>query len=212
MYRTFGFALILAIILIALIVLPANAGGPAQPMFSMWIHGLPGSWEYQTGDSMEAWIDPPFYNDGESNVPFAYPDHSDQFSVCYWLQGNQKYKIQSHSRPNQVGDMPFEGKIEVGANDPRTSLTIDWWIDNYQSPLSWYVSIYRIDTRQRVFSTLFDQAGYDHDVITIPMSRSGYDVFAVAFDPTAPVPEPSSLLALGSGLLAFGGFVLRRRR
>lgn len=203
--RNFSIFMVLVVFLVIMTVsaLPALAGGPAFPGFYLWINEIPGqSW---SGSGIDAWIN------NEDNIPFVYPANHDQFTVAYWLNGSEKLMSQAQSIPNEAGDIPFEGRIEVGSNDPRTTLTLDWIIYNYWNPVNWYVSIYRIDTRSRVFSkSLSPESANAWGTIEVPMSRQGYDVYAVAWGGST-VPEPGSVLALGTGLLGLLGLATRKK-
>jgi len=210
MKKTF---LVLAVVLMTLcaIVAPAFAGGPPQePQFNLSIQGLPG-WETTTSSHMSAIVKPPFYQNGEGSAYFYQPAHSDQFTVGYWENAGQKYAAQTMSQPYPSGNFQWEGFIEVGENDPRQTLSFEWWVET-GSNLNWWMQIYRCDTRSLVFRQLIEtDASNNWGTINTAISQDGYDILVAAWDPN-PVPEPSSVLALVTGFAGFGGFILRRRK
>ncbi len=192
----------------------AANGGPSQaPGFGLWIHGIQ-NWESTTSSFLQAVVNPPFYQNGEGNIPFAYPLHSSDFTVGYWQLDGQKFSTQTLAHVNPVGDFLWEGHIEVGMNDTRPTQTFDWWFTNtsMDANLSWFAVMYNVDTRHRVFMTSAEPGSVNNSgSFTTATSRGGYDFMVAAWTPTA-VPEPGNMLAMFTGLVGLTGFGIRRRR
>jgi hypothetical protein len=202
------------VLLVSCFATAALAGGGGQTQsFYFSVEGIPG-WTYYTGSSITANITPPFYQNGEGDVPYAAPLHSDNFTTAYWTtEGGQKLSTQCLSTPNPVGDLPFTAFVSVGANDTRSVQTFSWYIDNYQTNYTWFIAMYSVDTRHRVFMELVEPGGTNnYGSFTTRTSRGGYDLFATAFVNPSSVPEPGSMLALFAGLTGMAGAAYRSRR
>ena len=197
---------VLIVVSFVFVIVPAFAGpGLDQPFFSFQTFDPNG-----TPRGISALIDPPSSADGAGNIGFTTPSDSASPSI-YWVgDDGQFYATQTHSHPNPVGDLLWQAKVVPGQTDIRTALNFNWGVD--AGPYAWFVTMYRIDTRQCVFTRTISPGDVSWGNFSAPMSHSGYDLLAAAWDPTAPVPEPGSLLALGSGLVGMIGFAIRRRR
>jgi len=97
---------------------------------------------------------------------------------------------------NKAGAFNYYGYIGARTDPP----------DPYDGTL-WQGTVFSFDTPLAVGQKVSFKVYTDNSYYEGPYAES----FCVCVTPNA-VPEPSSLLALGSGLLGFGGFVWRRRR
>ena len=204
---------VLVALLLTLASSLAFAGGPGQsPAFYFGVQGLPG-WSLYTSSTATASVTPPFYTNGEGNVPYKAPLHDDYFTTTYFLTNKgQKLSTQCKSVPNRAGDLRFIGFVNVGANDTRTTQTFNWYADNSQSNLTWSAIMYSVDTGYRAFMKLIEPGSADNfGSFTTETSRGGYDILVAARN-TNTVPEPGSLVALLSGLIGLVGYGTRRRR
>ena len=187
---------------LVMLALPALAGSDSnQPMFWMGIEGLDG-WQGSTASYLTAYV-PPFENGIPSNVVLNAPN-SEQFTVAYWVNEGLKLSSQTLTTVYPSSDFQFEGIIEVGVNDIRTSLNINWFVENANTPWTWMVQLYRRDTHSLVLREFIEP--YDPNnwfSYSITTSRPGYDLLVAAWDDNPnPVPEPGSISALGFGLMA----------
>lgn len=196
---------ILALVVLVVTSIAAHADLP-QPQFSLGIRGVAGQ-EATTSSYMYAIVG------AGDNTPFVYPANFDTFTVGYWQNGEGKLSSQTMAHPYASGDYQWEGALEVGANDARSLLTFDWWVDTLAAPnLSWYIQLHRRDTRQIVFRTVLDPGATGNwGVINSPISRPGYDLLVAAWD-ASPVPEPGSMVALATGLVGLAGVIRHRRK
>lgn len=189
----------------------AGGGGGLSSPCEITVRGLPG-WEYLTSSTVTAAILPSFYNDGEGDVDYVAMPHSDQLTVAYWMNNGSKLSTQTLAKLNESGTMQYEGFVEVGANDTRSSLTFDWYACNYESSYTWYIQMYSRDTHALVFRELISpDTATKWGSVTTKTSRSGYDILAASWIET-PVPEPGSFVVMSSGLIGLVGFVLRRKK
>lgn len=200
---------------LVMLALPALAEEefPAMPAadFSLGIDEIPGLFGTFCGLNGSIYDD---YNDGY-NVEFSYPIQpviSDDMTVVYW-QGNegQKWACQCFDSPLLSGDYQWEGFVEVGENDPRSSIPMSWVVTNDQMNLNWMVQLYRRDTRGLVFRNFIEPFTSEQYQYDIPVSRSGYDLLVAAWSPEAAVPEPGTISVLGFSLMALLGFATRMK-
>ena len=193
---------VIAATTLVMLVLPALAGSDSnQPMFWMGIEGTDG-WQGDTASYLTAYV-PPFENGIPINTLLNTPD-SEQYTVAYWVNGEQKLTSQTMATMYPSGNFQFEGVIEVGVNDTRTSLNINWFVENAATPWTWMVQLYRRDTHSLVLREFIEPYNQNNWFTnTIITSRPGYDLLVVAWDDNpSSVPEPGSILALGTGLMA----------
>jgi len=187
----YRFAIAFALIMLALITVtvPATAGGPDGVRYQLWIGNTP---------------EPP-----NKNIEFAdcmlgsygfnNPVHTDHL---YILRNGQKYS-------------GYELPYPTDRNHPQTWYVI---VDIAETSTlrMWGSAVLNTSIRYGVHGTNSQGAIAFHgpvygEMLTVTLGPGQYQ-FGTTASTIAPVPEPSSLLALGSGLTILGGFVLRRKR
>ena len=212
MYRLTVIAVSLVLLLSSAVF--AGGGGYYGPGLYLEVKGILG-WEGITGSAMTASISPPFYSNGEGNVSFQEPLHSDHITTAHWVDdAGAKLTTQYLSTPNAVGDYLYIGSVDVGPSDTRATQTFSLWVDNMNpatGDLTWFFSMYSRDTRRSVFTKLIESGDTNNwTTFSAKTSQSGYDVLAVAYN--AAVPEPTSLVAMLTGMIGLAGWGTRRRR
>ena len=174
--------------------------------YSLWIDEIPG--QPGSGCGLSGWVSDDY------DVPFAYPIEpviSDDMTVAYWEDADgQKWESQSLADPYPSGDYQWEGVVELGNNDPRDSISMEWVVTNDETNLNWMVPMYRRGGGL-VFQNFIEPFSSERYRYDVTVSRSGYDLLVAAWSPEAAVPEPGSILALAGGLISLGWFALKQK-
>lgn len=196
--RFFVVWLIAIILIIGYCASAVRADGPTKPAF--WLHIQDSSGAPSPTPWMEAVI-----GSGDNVAYTTLPGST----AGYWYDEGttNRWSVQYFASPWSFGDYQWIGHIETGTSDLRSQLVLDWLRDDFQN-MKWFLFVYSVDTRHRLIYEEIAPGDPSYGSYTIPMSRGGYDVLLAATQ----IPEPSSLLMFGTGLIGLIGFGSRRRR
>lgn len=198
-----GIIVCAVLIAILAITVPATAG-PGVPELLLQVQGVSG----ERTPCMTAAIWP------GTNVPFeAQPSQT----AGYWYDEGttNHWAVQYFTQPWPSGDFQWSGHIETSATDLRATHTFEWFRNSGATTdprYDWWLIVYSVDTHRQVAYLEVNPSDSEWGTFSTARSVGGYDVVVAATPLASAVPEPSSLMALGSGLLGLGGFVARRRK
>ena len=120
-----------------------------------------------------------------------------------------QYKLTNFGSTVPIYDVEFD--YSIAAAWIRVEGPDDWAM-NWEGPLAaWQTDVAPCDVETEMYGFYIYAGGPEYYLSPITFTDHSHAMFATG-DALLPVPEPGSMLVLGSGLIALAGTILRKRR